>query len=244
MLKSILKKLLPPQWIKRIKNRLPGVFYRFTSFSQQGEDLILYHLFLGFPEIKNPVYLDIGANHPFRFSNSAKFYFSGSKGFLVEPDPELAQLLRKKRKRDTVFENGIALDKEKNLDFYLFEANTLNTFSKEEAERCKKMGYKLRAVKKIPLMTINELMEKVGLIDLLSLDVEGFDEAIIKSLDFKKYRPLCICIETLSFETEKKPEKNYGIINFLIKQNYFVFADTYVNTIFVDKVLWEAKFQK
>ena len=53
------------------------------SFSQDGDDIILQHLFekkLKKKEIGH--YIDIGAYHSFRFSNSAYFYYKGWRGWL------------------------------------------------------------------------------------------------------------------------------------------------------------------
>ena len=55
------------------------------------------------------------------------------------------------------------------------------------------------SVMKMPLLNINELMRKHwnGPPNLLSLDTEGFDLPILRSLDFKRLRPDVICVETV-----------------------------------------------
>ena len=69
------------------------------SFSQFGEDLLLEHLLpnKGF-------YIDVGANHPVTHSNTWLFYRNGWRGIVVEPNPDLAALHRKRRPADVVLE--------------------------------------------------------------------------------------------------------------------------------------------
>ena len=73
MLKKILKTLLPKLLVKRLiefrNNYLDG--YSLKSYSQEGEDMILRRLFE--KQIQG-FYVDVGAHHPKRFSNTYYFY--------------------------------------------------------------------------------------------------------------------------------------------------------------------------
>lgn len=68
--------------------------------------------------------------------------------------------------------------------------------------------------------------------NLISIDVEGLDLQILKTLNFEKYRPEVFCIETLQHSKNYTETKNQDLISFLETQDYFVYADTYINTIF------------
>ena len=58
-------------------------------------------------------------------------------------------------------------------------------------------------------------------IDFLNIDAEGNDFKILKSLDFKTYRPTLICIEDTDLYNNKISDiKESKIYNFLIKLNY------------------------
>lgn len=72
----------------------------------------------------------------------------------------------------------------------------------------------------------------------MSLDTEGYVFKILKSLDFKNFRPEVFCVETLTYTENKTEKKETEIIDFMIEKGYFVYADTYINTIFVDKNKW------
>jgi hypothetical protein len=77
--------------------------------------------------------------------------------------------------------------------------------------------------------------------NLVSLDTEGMDLAILESLDFQKYRPEVFCIETL---TNTEDRKMIEIVEFMLSKGYVVYADTFVNTIFVEQQCWNRWLQR
>ena len=212
------------------------------GYSQFGEDLILAHLFAQL-EIKKPTYLDIGANEPRYISNTYYFYTRGSRGVLIEPNPYLYKKLKNYRPRDIVLNTGIGINDTTEADFYMFPnyANGLNTFSEKEARHWEETGMKglgkvaVEKVIKLPLIPINQVLEKYfkdKAPDFISLDVEGLDLEILKSLDFETYKPAVICVETLAYDENQKGFKLNNIIDFMSEKKYDVYADTSVNTIF------------
>lgn len=239
-------------FIEKVLRRIyTGFIFPYTkvSYSQNGEDIIIKDLFakLG---IKKPSYLDIGANEPFSISNTYLFYSKGSTGVCIEPNPHLFKTFKHKRGKDICINAGIAFDDKSEADFYLFpkEANGLGTFSKEEAEFWESTGnsvigkYRIESVLRIPLVNINDVIKEYfnPYPNFISLDVEGLDLAILKTLDFTTYKPDVFCIETIGYTNNDKETKNYNLISFLESKGYFVYADTYINTIFCRKEIYKA----
>jgi len=228
---------------KKIAKRLiPDVQ---QGYSQFGEDLIISHYFEQ-AGIKKPSYLDIGANEPRYISNTYFFYLRKSKGVLIEPNPFLYKKLKAQRSRDIVLNTGIGFTEVAEADFYVFPdyANGLSTFSEKEARHWENTGMKglgkilVEKVIRIPLVPVNKILEKYfhdKAPDLISLDVEGLDLDILKGLDFEKYKPNVICVETLGYDDQQNGYKLNDIIDFMVEKNYEVYADTRVNTIFVRK---------
>lgn len=117
-------------------------------------------------------------------------------------------------------------------------AHTLNSFSKESIDEAVKMGYEIIDELNIQVISTDNLIRNfisVRDVSFLSIDVEGMDFAILKSWDFKLSIPYVICIETIEFSSGSKRIDYNEIINFMEEKGYFVYADTYINTIFVNK---------
>lgn len=210
---------------------------RRLSYAQQGEDVVLQAVFehLG---IARPRYLDIGAFHPSIGSNTFLFYVRGSRGVLVEPNPFMAELLRKARPEDVVLDVGVSADGSKEADYYVLrDRPQLNTFSREQADRyvAEAGPGTIEKVVKMPLRPVNEILAEHfadAPPDLVSIDVEGLDLAILQSLDFGRHRPAVFCVETLVYGTNQPREPTLELMR---EHGYAVRAGTFVNTIFVDE---------
>jgi len=224
-------------------NHLPKIVNRSgkVSYSQSGEDLIVDYIMSGL-KISQPSYLDIGAHHPIALSNTYLFYQKGCKGVCIEPDPLLHSQIKKTRKRDICLNVGAGISHETSADFFVMTSKTLNTFSRDEAERYQKYkNQKIEHIIQVPLIPINEIISDYFSFypNFISLDVEGLDFAILQSLDFKKYRPEVFCVETLTYTEDNTETKIQEIIEFMISKGYMAYADTYINTIFVEENIWK-----
>ena len=205
------------------------------SFAQCGEDIVVAWILLQL-EIPQRTYLDIGAHDPVLRNNTYLFYLMGGRGVLVEPNVALFKKLRTVRPGDTVLSAGIGVASEEEADYYLMTEPTWNTFSKEEAEHQQKITngkVVIEDVIKMPLININEVMATyfTEAPSFVSIDAEGLHQAILTSIDFARFRPKVICVETLvSGTNETIPE----IPKFMDSQGYVDRGGSFVNTIFVD----------
>lgn len=227
----------------KLKKQLVHIFFPYArrSFSQSGEDIIISDLFQRL-KIPHPSYLDIGANDPVSLSNTYRLYTRGSRGVCMEPNPVMYKKLRQKRSGDVCINAGIAFDDRREADFYVFPAqfHGLNTFSKEEADFWAETGneeigrHQPERVIRMKLIPVNEIISRhfTPYPNFISVDVEGLDLEILRTIDFEKYRPEVFCLETLGFRKGNKEFKKTDIIEFLAGKGYFVYADTYINTIF------------
>lgn len=206
------------------------------SYSQSGEDKILRHLFNACQK-ETIEYLDIGANHPVVSNNTFLFYRTGSRGVCVEPNPKFSDLIRRYRPNDICLDIGLGRDAVTEADFYVMSAHTLSTFSKFDAEELERSGnYSIESVLRIPLRSMNSVVEEYFAEppDLVSIDAEGLSEDIINSFDFGRCRPFCFCVETITFSENGDGKKIGRIFDVFEKHGYEVYADTRINTIFVD----------
>lgn len=237
-MRNLIKKYITIETRNKLRSQQPAFMFQKKSYSQCGEDLIVSFALNLIHGSKPKSYLDIGANHPFHISNSALLYSEGGKGTLIEPDPYFAEMLRKKRPRDKIYQCGVHFSGDDKADLFIFDTPTLNTFSKQEAERYVSLGHKLTQTLMVDLLNINTILESTDNLDFMSIDIEGLDLTILKMIDWNKYRPTCICVETISYETINEPEKNHELISFMGSKNYFLYADTFINSIFIDRNKW------
>src|SRR6187399_716659 len=76
------------------------------SFSQQGEDIVLWHAAHDILKAEHPTYMDVGAADPTKSNNTYLMYGTGGHGVLIEPNPMFVEQLRKFRPQDIVVAAG------------------------------------------------------------------------------------------------------------------------------------------
>jgi len=236
MLKKIIKKIFISGGNN--KNCIMDNFNK--SYSQCGEDLIIQYIF-HLRGIENPSYIDIGANDPFYLNNTALLYSKGSRGINIEANPALIGSFIKQRPEDININVGIGSENT-TLDFFVINDPTLSSFSKEESEKFTVTGkYKIVNTIKISLTTIQEILDKhfAGKFpDFLTLDAEGMDYEILKTIDFKNNSPKVICVEAAEYSPIGAGERRNELIDFLVKNSYYEYANTNLNAIMVRKDFW------
>jgi FkbM family methyltransferase len=214
----------------------PRTRFAKRSWAGEGEDLLVDAICRRIG-IGTPTYLDIGAFDPIGDSNTFLFYERGGRGVLVEPNPALCERLRTVRPRDSVIMAGIGPADMGEADYYVFpNGPQSNTFSKAQADALvAKHGEKLtaRQVIKMPMLGINRaIAEQFGgkAPDLISIDTEGLDLVILRTLDFERFRPAMICSEMQCDVAKAGPE----ILALMQSKRYSVQAQSPQNAIFVD----------
>jgi FkbM family methyltransferase len=214
-------------------------------YSQCGEDVILSFLFAELA-IDSPTYMDIGAHHPTFLNNTYLFYQNNCTGINIEPDPVLFERFIKERPKDINLNLGIGFGPAvSKADFYVMNPSTLNTFSKEDAVRISENGTsKIEKVIQIDLFPIDKIFDQYcpkKKPDIISIDVEGLDLQIVRSINLNDYSTTVFCVETLEYTETHVPRKNTELIEHFESNGFMVFADTFVNTIFINKSYWNTK---
>jgi FkbM family methyltransferase len=207
------------------------------SYSQAGEDLILKYLFDS-KRISNPTFLEIGTNHPFLNNNTYLLYLRGSRGVCIEADETLISEIARVRPEDKVLNIGVSISEAREADFYIFNDSGLNTFDKPEAEYRQSFGtYAITKVSKVRLETINNLIRAhfPRYPDLISIDIEGLDLAVLKTVDWAEFPIPVICTETCTYSENHVKPKDGRISEYMDSIGYTTYADTYINTIYINK---------
>lgn len=204
------------------------------SWSQEGEDLVLKRIFEGQSE---GFYVDIGAHHPKRFSNTYLFYKMGWHGINIDAMPGSMLAFKRMRKRDINIEVGVG-EKVSVMDYYMFNDPALNGFSSELSKYREQTfsNYKVEKILKVPVVTLNSILKKHcsnRKIDFMSVDAEGFDLSVLRSNDWDQYRPKYLIVEIIDADLSNL--HSTGIGEFLKEKGYVVYAKLVHSVIYYDE---------
>jgi len=239
LLKTILPKSAKEKLIEFKNNYFDG--YALKSYSQEGEDMILIRLF---ENQQSGFYVDVGAHHPKRFSNTYFFYKKGWRGINIDAMPDSMRPFNKIRPRDINIEKPVS-DKKQVLTYYAFNEPALNGFSKELSdERANQNNnYHIIFEKDIETSTLTEILDnnlpQNQEIDFLSIDVEGLDFMVLKSNNFEKYKPKVILIEILG--SSLTDIENNEISKYLKGFDYSIYAKAVNTVIFISNQFYKGR---
>jgi FkbM family methyltransferase len=167
----------------------------FISYAQNFEDVMLWRAL----KLFGPgFYIDIGANHPSRDSVTRSLYERGWRGINIEPVLHYHQSLCAERPEDVNLCVAVG-DEENELVFFESPETGLSTLSLDMAEKQKAEGIPFiqRTVKTRTLTSICEEYAHSELpLQFLKIDVEGFEEQVLRGMDFQRWRPWIILIES------------------------------------------------
>jgi FkbM family methyltransferase len=200
------------------------------SWGQEGEDIVLHRIF---GKKSDGFYVDIGAHHPIRFSNTYYFYKMGWRGLNIDAMPGSMRLFKKRRPRDINIEMGVGRGNAY-LDYYVFNEPALNGFSREISEdrENKENNYKIERIVKLQIKTLAEVLSENlnnSAIDFMSVDVEGLDYEVLQSNNWNIYRPKILLVELLN--TSLHDLSCNEIVLYMHKQGYELYAKL-KNTVF------------
>lgn len=202
------------------------------SFAQEGEDQILNAFFENNPP---GFFVDVGAYHPYRFSNTYVLYKQGWRGINIDPTPGFKDIFKKERAEDITLEIGISENFE-NKTFYQFNDPALNTFDSARADHLIEMtAYRLTntvSVMTKPLKDVLEEHAKERSIEFMSIDVEKHEIAVLRSNDWSRFRPYLLLIEL--FDTDLEDYKKNKVHTFLEKNSYRLIAKTMRTCFYID----------
>jgi FkbM family methyltransferase len=197
---------------RRLANRLPqlGSLLRLwravydtatptrKSYAEHGEDEWVVDALRG-RDLTSGIYVDVGAFHPSRMSNTYRLYRQGLHGVLVEPNPELVRLLRWFRPRDVVIAAGCdAVPSARPLFLYTTPADS--SFSEARIARNEiEKGLRRRASPLVPLLPLDAILAAVvhEWVYFLSIDAEGLDDRVLEGASRVLEKTFLVCVETL-----------------------------------------------
>src|SRR4030067_3846360 len=110
------------------------------SLSQYGEDTRIIEVLK--PYIARGFYVDVGANHPAKLSNTYRLYCLGMRGICIEPNEIFSRMHTIYRPGDIVLCAAMGLEPSLS-KYYEMSYHALSTFSEKECYRLKAQGINL-----------------------------------------------------------------------------------------------------
>src|SRR3569832_2078828 len=176
------------------------------SYAQAKEDVLLDRALRHVPPTDG-FYIDVGAYHPANDSVTKHFYDQGWRGINIEPSALLYGALPEQRPRDINLQAAIS-DRAGEVTFHEVEGQ-LGTLEAKFAARHAAAGLATRSYT-VPATTLSEVCatHARGAIHFLKIDIEGHEAAAIRGMDFTRFRPWILVIE--SVEPNNLAAPTYG----------------------------------
>jgi FkbM family methyltransferase len=206
---------------------------RAGSFGQESEDLILTRMF---DRQDKGFYVDVGAHHPFRFSNTYLLYRRGWRGINIDAMPGAMAAFRRWRPEDVNLECMVSSDTAPRT-FFQYDEPALNTVSEELVRKREVDAPHYRLVGQVMLEArrladiLADHVPPGRTIDILNVDVEGHDLDVLGSNDWQRFRPKVIVAELIGTdfaEMEASP-----LYRFLTDRGYRLQSKLVNSAIFV-----------
>lgn len=211
----------------------PDFKHRAESYSQEGEDIVLARLF---GDRTEPGYfVDVGAHHPMRYSNTYLLYKRGWCGINIDATPGAMAPFNALRPRDINLECLVSADRATHT-YYMFNEPALNTLSKALADERTRLHPQYKIIGTAPLVSrplsdlLDEHLPPGQTIDLLTVDVEGADLDVLRSNDWTRYHPSAVVAELL--DTDLAALESHEIAIFLRAQGYRPLAKQFNSVVF------------
>ena len=158
-----------------------------VSWSQGGEDLAILSLF---SNLEVGSYIDIGAHHPSRYSNTRHLYQRGWRGVNIDADEELISQFFSGRPEDTNICAAVGSEKEYVLN--VFDERLVSSVDVNRVDFEVSIGRRKIAERKIRGITLRNVIDTYfpeERVTVLMIDIEGSDFDALKSINFDTLEP-------------------------------------------------------
>jgi FkbM family methyltransferase len=168
-------------------------------YAQHGEDVVLWHV-LGRSDAPR-FFVEVGVIDGRRFSNTLAFEERGWRGVCVEAHPDYVELARHNRPASHVV-HAAACDREaESAPFHAEPRGALSSLApRDEAVMREKYGawFSGFTTIEVPLRTLDQILRDADAptgIELVSIDVEGSELAVLAGFDLAWWSPRVVIAE-------------------------------------------------
>lgn len=190
------------------------------SFGQAGEDYVIYSLLKEkgiSPETAS--YVEVGVDSPFENNHTYFLHLAGAKGLLVDANPESINFIKVIRKNQIVL-NNVINDKKGKVPFYISDIPALSSM---DIENIRLNNGTVKEKIELDSISMNDVLAMQDKTIVLSIDLEGYDKAALKSIDLDVFQPEIICTEI------GKPDNK--LLDYMKNKGYMLAFCNYINSI-------------
>jgi FkbM family methyltransferase len=205
-------------------------------FSQFGEDAILESM-LGILGLGGGpgFYVDVGAFHPSQISNTRLLHLRGWSGVNIDANPDAIALFNQQRPRDRNIHAAVS-DVTEDVEFSIYRLAALSTAdpaSKAAYDR-EGRGELVRTIR-LRTRTLRDLLAEAvpegRKVDVMSVDVEGYDLRALRSNDWSRVSPRVLLVEDPALSLGERPGSE--IFRFLRPLGYRLASQAYITSLYV-----------
>jgi FkbM family methyltransferase len=185
-------------------------FRKFNALNNLDKKLLQYINY------KNGFYIECGANDGVDQSNTWHFEkFKNWHGILIEAHPEIFRELKKNRGKRNILVNKFLVSNN-------YKSKTVNIANNDLISKFSNTNEKSSLSTPITLTEVLKNSNAPKLIDLFSLDVEGYEFEVLEGIDFENYKFKYFLIETNNFDKLNSflIAKKYKFIDSLSNHDY------------------------
>jgi FkbM family methyltransferase len=180
-------------------------------------------------------YVDVGAFDPINASNTYMLHLRGWSGVNIDANPAAIEKFRVARPYDQNVHAAVA-DQEMEVDFTVYDTAGLSTADPASKAAYEREGRATGArTTKLRTRTLRDILAATvphgQPIDLMSVDVEGFDLRVLRSNDWERYAPYFLLVEDPALSLLDRP--NSEIFQFLKPLGYRLASQTYITSIYL-----------
>ncbi len=236
------KRTNPPLWLERnllfrklyiLRRLIHSTKHRYFSDTDKYIGSLLEYLATANVVSEPGFFVDVGCFHPIRGNTTYALYKKGWRGINIDADQIKIELFRLRRPRDTHV--TCAISKQTGTAEYWRKGlwSGLNSLEKLEREQSEEGWRKMRVSTDTLTKVIDQTDYKGRPIDFLSVDVEGHNLSVLQALDFERYHPKVICVET--WESTIEDVMQSALYAFMIDQGYVLVNWINLNLIFLHR---------
>jgi FkbM family methyltransferase len=165
--------------------------YNGARNSEHGEEWIIRDFFA---DKRDGVFLDVGAHHYKRYSNT--YYLEtelGWSGLAIEPQSKFAEEYARYRPRTTFVSLLVSDISNREAILYVPRNDLVTSTSREFAQRGGEVVNEIRT----RTTTLDDLLARTGIegMDFLTMDIELAEPEALAGLSIQQYRPALVCVE-------------------------------------------------